>query len=283
MVMTIDSHTIQLEDKDFVRLSSYIMSQFGIKLPPNKKTLLQCRLQKRLKTLQHTSFSEYVDFVFSTRGQQEEVWNMIDAVSTNKTDFFREPLHFEFLLDQGIEDYLKKSGRNKLTIWSAGCSSGEEPYTLAMVLKEASSTIRSFDFSIMATDISESVLQHAVVGIYNEEKTQTIPAFYKKKYLLRGKNSYQNKVRISSDLRNKIEFRKYNLLSTDYAALGKFDLIFCRNVMIYFEREVQHRLLKQFYKSLNPGGLLFIGHSESITGFSLPLKHIRPTIFTKID
>ena len=113
--MTLDSHTIQLEDKDFVRLSTYIMSQFGIKLPPNKKTLLQCRLQKRLKTLQHNSFSEYVDYVFSTSGQQEEVWNMIDAVSTNKTDFFREPLHFEYLLNQGIEDYLKNSGKNKFS------------------------------------------------------------------------------------------------------------------------------------------------------------------------
>ncbi|MBN2814239.1 MAG: methyltransferase domain-containing protein [Bacteroidales bacterium] len=281
--MTLDSHSIPLEDKDFVRLSSYIMSQFGIKLPPNKKTLLQCRLQKRLKTLQHNSFSEYADYVFSTRGQQEEVWNMIDAVSTNKTDFFREPLHFEFLLNQGIEDYLKNSGKNKLSVWSAGCSSGEEPYTLAMVLKEASLNYRHFEFNILATDISESVLQHALVGIYNVEKTLTIPGEYKKKYLLKGKNTYENKVRVNSELRNKIDFRKYNLLSTDFSALGKFDFIFCRNVMIYFEREVQYRLLKQFCKSLNPGGLLFIGHSESITGFSLPLKHVRPTIFTKID
>lgn len=281
-MMTLDSHSIPLEDKDFVRLSSYIMSQFGIKLPPNKKTLLQCRLQKRLKTLQHNSFSEYADYVFSTRGQQEEVWNMIDAVSTNKTDFFREPLHFEYLLNQGIEDYLKNSGKNKLSVWSAGCSSGEEPYTLAMVLKEASLNNRPFEFNILATDISESVLQHALVGIYNVEKTLTIPSEYKKKYLLKGKNAYENKVRISSELRNKVDFRKYNLLSTDFSALGKFDFIFCRNVMIYFEREVQYRLLKQFCKSLNPGGLLFIGHSESITGFSLPLKHVRPTIFTKI-
>lgn len=280
--MSLIAQTIQLEDPDFQRLSSYIMSQFGIKLPPNKKTLLQCRLQKRLKTLQHGSFKEYIDYVFSSKGQQDEVWNMIDAVSTNKTDFFREPQHFEFLLDQGIEEYLQQTGKNRLSVWSAGCSSGEEPYTLSMVLKEASQSGRFFDFNIVATDISESVLQHAVVGIYKEEKTHTIPADYKKKYLLRGKNNYENKVRISSELRKKIEFRKYNLLSTDYAALGKFDFIFCRNVMIYFEREVQQRLLKQFCKILNPGGYLFVGHSESITGFTLPLKHIKPTIFKKI-
>lgn len=281
--MSLIAQTIQLEDPDFQRLSSYIMSQFGIKLPPNKKTLLQCRLQKRLKTLQHSSFKEYVDYVFSSKGQQEEVWNMIDAVSTNKTDFFREPQHFEFLLDQGIEEYLQQTGKNRLSVWSAGCSSGEEPYTLSMVLKEASQSGRFFDFNIVATDISESVLQHAVVGIYKEEKTHTIPADYKKKYLLRGKNNYEDKVRINSELRKKIEFRKYNLLSTDYAALGRFDFIFCRNVMIYFERDVQQRLLKQFCKILNPGGYLFVGHSESITGFTLPLKHIRPTIFKKIN
>lgn len=275
--------SIQLEESDFSRLSSFIMSQFGIKLPPNKKTLLQSRLQKRLKKLQHSSFKEYVDYVFSTRGQHEEVWNMIDAVSTNKTDFFREPQHFNFLLEQGIEDYLQLSRKNRLSIWSAGCSSGEEPYTLAMVLKEASESMRFFDFNIIATDISESVLQHAVVGIYNENKIQTIPDYYKKKYLLRGKSNYENKVRISSQLRSKVEFKKYNLLTTDYSSLGKFDIIFCRNVMIYFERDVQQRLLKQFCKILNPGGYMFIGHSESITGFSLPLKHIRPTIFKKIS
>ncbi len=280
--MSLINQPIQLEDPDFQRLSSYIMSQFGIKLPPNKKTLLQCRLQKRLKTLQHNSFKEYVDYVFSTKGQQDEVWNMIDAVSTNKTDFFREPQHFEFLLDQGIEEYLQQTGKNRLSVWSAGCSSGEEPYTLSMILKEASQSGRFFDFNIVATDISESVLQHAVVGIYKEEKTHTIPDSYKKKYLLRGKNNFENKVRISSELRKKIEFMKYNLLCTDYAALGKFDFIFCRNVMIYFEREVQQRLLKQFCKILNPGGYLFIGHSESITGFTLPLKHIKPTIFKKL-
>lgn len=280
MLLTMQS--IQLEESDFYRLSSFIMSQFGIKLPPNKKTLLQSRLQKRLKTLQHSSFKEYVDYVFSTKGQREEVWNMIDAVSTNKTDFFREPQHFEFLLNGGIEEYLQLSGKNRLSVWSAGCSSGEEPYTLAMVLKEASESRRFLDFKIMATDISESVLQHAVVGIYNENKTYAIPEHYKKKYLLRGKSNYENKVRISSQLRSKVEFMKYNLLTTDYSSLGRFDTIFCRNVMIYFERDVQHRLLNQFCKILNPGGYLFIGHSESITGLTLPLKHIRPTIFKKL-
>jgi chemotaxis protein methyltransferase CheR len=281
--MTNNSQTILLEDLEYTRLSSFIMSQFGIKLPPNKKTLLQCRLQKRLKILNYTSFKEYVDYVFSTKGLNEEVVNMIDAVSTNKTDFFREPVHFEFLMNQGIGEYLEKTGKNKLMIWSAGCSSGEEPYSIAMVLKEYISNNHLTDFSIIATDISESVLNHALVGIYTEEKARFIPYEYKKKYLLKGKNEYKDKVRINSELRSKIDFRMYNLLTTDYKALGKFDFIFCRNVMIYFPRDIQYRLLKQFCKSLNTGGYLFLGHSESITGYTLPLKHIRPTIFLKTN
>jgi chemotaxis protein methyltransferase CheR len=275
------NYSVKLEDHEYLRLSSFIKSQFGIKLPPNKRTLIQCRLQKRLKSLHHSSFKEYVSYLFSPHGLLEEVSCMIDAISTNKTDFFREPVHFDFLLEKGIRDYSEKTKKNKLAIWSAGCSSGEEPYTIAMVMKEFAAENPLFDFNILATDISDSVLQHALVGIYTEEKTQTIPLIYKKKYLLKGKNGYTNKVRVTPELRAKIDFRKYNLLSYDYSTLGKFDIIFCRNVMIYFDREVQYRLLEQFCKNLNPGGYLFLGHSESITGYSLPLRHIQPTIFLK--
>jgi chemotaxis protein methyltransferase CheR len=275
------TNTILLEDKEFKRLSNFIMSQFGIKLPPNKKTLLQCRLQKRLKSLNHSSFKEYVDYVFSTKGQKEEVFNMIDAVSTNKTDFFREPVHFNFLTEHGISEYLERAGKNKLAIWSAGCSSGEEPYTIAMVMKEYSANNQFFDFTILATDISDSVLQHAVTGIYDEEKARIIPLDYKKKYLLKGKNGYKNKVKIGPELCSKVDFRRFNLLSANYAPLGRFDFIFCRNVLIYFDREVQYRLLQQFCKVLNPGGYLFLGHSESITGYSLPLQRVYSTFYIK--
>lgn len=273
---------ISLEDKDFKRLSSFIMDNFGIRLPINKKTLLECRLQRRLKTLQMGSFKEYTDYVLSSNGINSEVAQMIDAVSTNKTDFFREPVHFEFLMDKGLKDYIETSGKRKLSVWSAGCSSGEEPYTIAMVLKEFSSSASFLDFSITATDIADSVLQQAILGIYREEKTQVIPKDYQKKYLLKGMNQYKNKMRINSELRDKIDFRKYNLLSSDYSGLGKFDIIFCRNVLIYFERDVQFRILDQFCRILNKGGYLFLGHSESINGFSLPLNHIKTTIYSKV-
>jgi len=273
---------ISLEDREYLRLSRFIMSQFGIKLPPNKKTLLQGRLQKRLKALQHNSFKEYVDYIFSDEGMKNEVANMIDAVSTNKTDFFREPVHFEYLYNHGLLEYLTTSARYNLNIWSAGCSSGEEPYSIAMTLMEYAGSTGNPEFSILATDISDSVLQHAIVGIYSDEKIRDIPQSYKKKYLLKGKNDYLHKVRISSEIRKKIQFRKFNLLSKDYHTLGKFDIIFCRNVLIYFEREVQHNILSEFCRVLNKDGLLFLGHSESITGFTLPLQNIIPTVFKKI-
>jgi chemotaxis protein methyltransferase CheR len=270
-----------LGEKEFRRLSTFIMSQFGIKLPPNKKTLLQCRLQKRLRALHHTSFKEYVDFVFSAEGSKVEISNMIDAISTNKTDFFREPVHFNFLMKEGIKIYLETSGKKNLSIWSAGCSSGEEPYSIAMMMNEYSSSNGFVEYKILATDISNSVLEHARVGIYNSDKIKEMPDDYKRKYLLKGKNKYLNKVRICSELRNNIEFRKYNLLSSDYLIFGSFDIIFCRNVLIYFERDIQFRILKQLCSVLKKGGYLFLGHSESITGFPLPLHHILPTIFTK--
>jgi chemotaxis protein methyltransferase CheR len=275
--------SISIEEADFRRLSSFIMGQFGIKLPPSKKILLQCRLQKRIKILQLSSFKEYTDYVLSPKGKSEEVMHMIDAVSTNKTDFFREPIHFDFLVNQGIKDYLATSGKRSLTVWSAGCSSGEEPYTLAMVLKEYAETTGYIDFGITATDIAESVLQQAMAGIYAEEKTRIIPFELKKKYLLKGKNAFEHKMKIGQEIRDKVDFRMFNLLSSDYSVVGNFDIIFCRNVLIYFDRDIQYKILDQFCRVLKKGGYLFLGHSESINGFSLPLQPIKPTIFMKVE
>lgn len=257
------------------------MSQYGIKLPPGKLNLLQCRLQKRLRMLRYNSFKDYVDYVFSPEGLNEEVPNMIDAVCTNKTDFFRESVHFEFLSEHGIRDYLSVSRKNKLSVLSAGCSSGEEPYSIAMVLQEYCQANPGFEFSIVATDISCSVLEHAIIGIYSEDKIKPVPVHMRKKYFLRGKNEYASKVRICSELRSKVDFRKFNLLSANYSSLGHFDMIFCRNVLIYFDREIQMQILNQLCGILNRDGYLFLGHSESITGFDLPLSPIRPTLFRK--
>lgn len=275
-------HYASLSDRDFNRLSNFIMQEYGIKMPPVKKVLLQSRLQRRLKALNFISFKDYVDYVFSPQGQQEEVIHMMDVVSTNKTDFFREPVHFEYLANHVLPQLLTKSTDCHLKLWSAGCSSGEEPYTIAIILSEFAKKNRNIDFSILATDISTRMLKIAVEAIYDEHKIQVIPEELKKKYFLRSKNRQEKKVRIIPELRNKITFRRLNLISDRYQLFEKYDIIFCRNVLIYFEREIQYEILQRLCLYLKTNGYLFLGHSESIIGFNLPLKTIMPTVFIKI-
>jgi chemotaxis protein methyltransferase CheR len=277
------NHLALLRDKDFHRLSSYIISNYGIKLPQSKRALLECRLQKRLKANNFSSFSDYIDFVFSPDGRATEMSKMIDAVSTNTTDFFREPVHFEFLSRTGLKEYISKTGKRKISVWSAGCSSGEEPYTIAMVLKEYANIQQRIDFSITATDISTRMLSEGENGIYSENKVASIPYNIKKENFQKGKNNFENQVRIQPGLQKTVNFQKFNLLSADFTALGMFDIIFCRNVLIYFEKDIQYRIIKNLCQQLNQGGYLFLGHSETTIGFTLPLKTIRPTIFSKTE
>ncbi len=277
-----DFHYDSLSDRDFNRLSSFIVHEYGIKMPPVKKVLLQSRLQRRLKALSFKSFRDYVDYVLSPKGQEEEVIHMMDVVSTNKTDFFREPLHFEYLAKTILPQMITKMPNVHLKLWSAGCSSGEEPYTLAIILSEFVKETRNADFSILATDISTRMLKIAVEGIYNEDKIKVIPENLKKKYFLRSKNRNEKKVRIIPELRNKIIFRRLNLISDRYQLFEKYDIIFCRNVLIYFEREIQYEILRRLCMFLKTNGYLFLGHSESIIGFDLPLKTLMPTVFFKM-
>jgi chemotaxis protein methyltransferase CheR len=277
------SGLVALGDRDFNRLSTYIMSHYGIKLPPSKKTLVQCRLQKRLKEYNMISFSDYIDFLFSCAGRETELSKMIDEISTNKTDFFREANHFDFLTRTGLNEYLSKTGKKKISVWSAGCSSGEEPYTIAMILKEFAKLQRNIDFTITATDISTRVLQMGMQGIYHENKVSGIQYSFKKEYFLKGKNEYKQQVRVNPDIRKTVNFQQFNLLSSDYTAFGMFDIIFCRNVLIYFEREVQYRIISKLCSQLNSGGYLFLGHSDTTMGFTFPLKTVQPSIFSKLD
>ncbi len=277
------SRLVSLGDKDFHRLSTFIISNYGIKLPPSKKTLVQCRLQKRLKAYNMISFGDYIDFVFSSAGREEELSNMINEISTNKTDFFREPIHFDFLSRTGLKEYLSKTGKRKISVWSAGCSSGEEPYTIAVILKEYARLEHNIDFTITATDISTKVLQEGMQGIYHEKKISEIPYSIKKEYFQKGKNSYKQQVRVNPDIRKTVNFQHFNLLSSDYTHFGMFDIIFCRNVLIYFERAIQYRIISKLCNQLNSGGYLFLGHSDTTMGFTLPIKTIQPSIFNKLD
>jgi chemotaxis protein methyltransferase CheR len=274
---------VSLGDKDFHRLSTYIMSHYGIKLPPAKKTLVQCRLQKRLKAYNMCSFSDYIDFLFSSAGRATELSHMIDEISTNKTDFFREPKHFDYLTQTGLNEYLSNSGKKRISVWSAGCSSGEEPYTIAMILKEYAKMQQHIDFTVTATDISTRMIQTGMQGIYNENKVSEIPYILKKQYFQRGKNNFKQLVRVNPDLRKTVNFQPFNLLSPDFTVFGLFDIIFCRNVLIYFEREIQFRIISKLCNQLNSGGYLFLGHSDTTMGFTFPLKTVQPSIFKKLD
>ena len=272
----------KMSDKDFRRLSNFITEHAGIKLPDVKKVMLQSRLQKRLRELNMDNYKDYVDFVFSEEGLQNEIIHMLDVVSTNKTDFFREPVHFEFLEKHVIPEYVRQFPVSRqMKIWSAGCSSGEEVYTIAMSLSECKENYPGIDFRILGTDISTDILQRALNAVYKEEKVETVPVKLKKKYLLRSKNRKLKKVRVVSDLRNKASFKRLNFMDTSYNITEEFDVIFCRNVLIYFNRDTQEKVINKLCTKLRTGGYFFIGHSESIMGMDVPLKQIKPTIFAR--
>lgn len=273
----------KLSDDDFKRLSDFIYSHYGIKMPPVKKIMLQSRLQKRLRELNITTFKDYVEFVFSPEGQDNEVIHMIDVVSTNKTDFFREPVHFEYLTDVVIPAYAASNPRMPLTIWSAGCSSGEEPYTIAITIEEAKQKYPNIDYTILGTDISTRILKSAHEAIYKENRVEGIPISILKKYFLRSKDRSNPTVRVIPELHRKVSFGRLNFMDNYYQVQENFDVIFCRNVLIYFDRETQEKVISKLCSKLKPGGHFFLGHSESITGMHLPLKQIKPTIFSKIE
>ena len=273
-----------LRDREFQRFSSLIYDSVGIKMPPAKKTMLEARLQKRLKALAISSFEEYANYVFSQEGRASELVHLIDVVTTNKTDFFREPAHFEFMVKTAIPSILQGRSdlsREPLRIWSAGCSTGEEPYTLAMVLSEYADGRPDFRAAITATDICTQVLQTAKSAIYPEERTDPIPLNLKKKYLLRSREKSNALVRISPDLRSLVSFRRINFMDDDFGIAEKMDIIFCRNVVIYFDKPTQQTLMRKFHRQLRPGGYLFIGHSETLSGLDVDFKAVASTVYRK--
>lgn len=272
----------ELSINEFNKLSSFIMKEYGIKMPPEKRVMLQSRLQKRLKALKIDNFKEYIDYLFSPRGMSEEVIHMMDVVSTNKTDFFREAAHFDYMLSDALPHLEHELNVRNVKIWSAGCSSGEEPYTIGITMSEYLANSSKITYQIFASDISTKVLKMAVNGIYKEERIENIPLTIKKKYFLRSKDREEQKVRVIADLRNKLSYARINFLELTQARQPEYHIIFCRNVLIYFDRPTQHQILKALSSYIIPGGFLFIGHSESISGMDLPLKPLIPTIFSKI-
>ncbi|WPP53533.1 CheR family methyltransferase [Catalinimonas niigatensis] len=268
----------RLTNKEFELLSRFIYEQFGIKMPLAKKTLLECRLQKRLRALQIENFKQYIEFLFSKTGSVQELLLMANVVTTNKTDFFREAAHFNFLRALDWNTYFGGDTSGKvLRVWSAACSSGEEPYTLAMTLQE----LNAFDYQILGTDLSKEVLEKAFTAIYTDERVLPVPLMYKQKYFLKHKDPKKRVLRIAPELRKKVSFRQLNLMDNSYDLPAKQDIIFCRNVLIYFDRLTQEKVIRKLCAQLKEGGYLFIGHSESLSDLRLPLIQKKSTVYQK--
>lgn len=273
-----------LGERDFERLAQFIQDKSGIKMPASKKTMLEARLRRRVLTLGMRSFADYCHYLFHQGGLTTETDSLIDAVTTNKTDFFRESDHFRFLTEKAVPGLLAGSrelSRSPLKLWSAACSSGAEPYTLAMVLSEMGPALPGF--SILGTDICTDVLKTAVRAVYPSDMAAPIPPPLRQRYLLRSKNPRtEDAFRIAPEVRRSVRFGRLNLMEASYGVDTAMHVIFCRNALIYFERQAQRKVTAQLCRHLQPGGYLFLGHAESVTGFDLPLQQVAATIFRRL-
>jgi chemotaxis protein methyltransferase CheR len=272
-----------LSADSFNRLASFITSELGIKMPESKISMVQSRLLRRVRELRLESLDEYADHFFASPSTEERE-HLINAITTNKTDFFREPEHFTYLSELVLPALNRDQSRRgeRFKAWSAGCSSGEEPYTLAMVLAEYASREPGFDFAILATDVSTKVLNFARSGIYSQSEIEAVPPELRRKFLLYSRNRGEPLVRVASELRSKVSFHQLNFMDEIYAIKDTFDAVFFRNVMIYFDRSTQQAVVNKICRNLAPGGYLFAGHSESLAGLHLPVKPVKASIYRKL-
>ena len=269
-----------LSQKNFSRLAELIQGYSGIKMPPTKRTMLEGRLRRRMRHTGVASLDGYCRHLFDDGGLEAELVHLIDAVTTNKTEFFREPSHFEFLAKRGLAALTQ--GRDELKTWSVACSTGAEPYTIAMVIEEhLTRTGARFDYSILCTDLCTEVLREAHAGVYAETMIEPVPMELRRRYLMRPRDRGRPIVRITPELRAHLAFARLNLMDEAYPVDGDIDMVFCRNILIYFDKQTQARVLGRLCGHLRPGGYLFLGHSESIVGMDLPVRQVANTVFER--
>jgi chemotaxis protein methyltransferase CheR len=271
---------LELRDTEFEKISRLVHSHCGIHLHDGKKELVKARLSKRIREGNFKSFADYYDYVKTGEGTDEFI-AMIDSLSTNLTSFFREDGHFR-ALSRIVPALMLESGgrgRPRLRLWSAGCSTGEEPYTMAVTALEAAQGAGA-DIRILAIDISTRVLQKARQGIYPADRVKSVPPDLLRKYFQVGQGNWAGHYRVKRDVRDLVSFERFNLMEPP--AVGEpFDVIFCRNVMIYFDKKTQEGLVNRFHGRLAKGGYLFIGHSESLTGLSHTFTYLEPSLYRK--
>jgi chemotaxis protein methyltransferase CheR len=268
-------NTITAEEFELFR--TLIYDESGISLSDQKRTLLVSRLSKRLQDLGIKTFSEYYKMI-TEDATREEFTQLLDRISTNKTDFFREPQHFEFLRTTILPELAET---RHIRIWSSACSTGEEPYTIAMTLCESVQNAGQWDCKILASDLSTRVLAKAASGVYDQDRFGDVPPDVLRRHFLRGRGGSAGSYKVKPHLAAMIQFRRVNLMEERFPIVTPLDLIFCRNVMIYFDRPTQETLVNKFYDYLKPGGHLFIGHSESLQWVKHPFRTVAPTIYYK--
>lgn len=271
-----------LSESEFRQISDLVYRHCRINLHEGKRELVRARIIKRVHAGGFDSVSRYLDHVLADRSGQEFP-KLINSLCTNLTGFFREGAHYAYLEKQFLPALLakrRKQDNNQILVWSAGCSSGEEPYSLAMTLLEATDGPGSWDVKILATDISTRMLQVAREGVYPKKRAATVAPLLRAKHLVPDQIDGQPVVRVNSQLRDLVRFRYLNLME-HWPFRGPFDFIFCRNVMIYFDKPTQQALVNRFWERLRPGGLLFTGHSESLTGIAHKFDYVQPTIYSR--
>lgn len=272
------SFLLTITSKEFKQLADYIKANYGIRLKEEKKTLVTGRLYNVLMDNNFSNFSDYYDYIISDK-TGDAVNTLINKITTNHTFFMREADHFYYFRDK-VLPYLKKIEREKdLRIWSAGCSTGEEPYTLTMIVDEFFGKEKMlWNTKILATDISSKVLDTAIKGVYNNGDIATLPSSWKLNYF----RNHDNENSILTDrIRNEVIYRKFNLMDQIFPFKRKFHVIFCRNVMIYFDTKTKEELVNKFYDMTEYGGYLFIGHSESLNREKTKYRYIMPAVYRK--
>ncbi len=273
-----------LSDREFRLFQSLVHREIGIYLPDSKKALVVARLSKRLRALGLQSFGAYYDAVEADRAERTA---MLDSICTNETRFFREPRQFEFLEGEVLPRWRaageEGSRPKRVRAWSAACSTGEEPYSLAMLLRTHFPAGAGWGVEVLASDISTKALEAAREGVWPMQRVESIPPAYLRAYMLRGVRAEEGKARAHPALKSLIQFRHVNLNEPRYLVDGSFDLIFCRNVLIYFDRETKAAVVDRLARHLAPGGMLFLGHSETLHSGAHALRHVGPTVYARQD
>ncbi|MEK6747967.1 MAG: protein-glutamate O-methyltransferase [Pseudomonadota bacterium] len=265
-------------DKDFFTIQDLVKKHSGIVLSDAKRNMVYSRLSRRLRQLNLTEFSSYIDMLSDPSGH--EMVNFINAITTNLTSFFREMHHFEYLAETVLPELMRNNPARRIRIWSAGCSTGEEPYSIAITLQRAIPKIETWDIKILATDLDTNVLTRAKNGVYDAERIADVASDVKQKYFLHGGDTNPGKVRVNSEVRELVTFNQLNLMN-GWPMKGPFDVIFCRNVVIYFDKPTQKVLFERYADLLVKGGHLFIGHSESLFKVTNRFKLIGNTIYQR--